>query len=546
MTLKFGALHRNRRIFERAVKKADNALKNDDLTSAMAWAKVAAHFASVRHSGIYMSPQLEQTLLEVAQRITQEPPAISGTFYMKNKLGNMGKMRFLHVVTEGYSTGGHSLFVARWIRNTLENSVHSLIATAQNGEIPSLLRDAVDASGGWVTSLTELSPDLAEQALLLRLLAQDWADVIVLFIHPFDPLPLVAFGVSGGPPVIYCNHADHAFWLGVSVADVVLDYHLAGSDICRKRRGTANSKILPIPLTNSNPLQTKEDARGELGLSKSEFILLTVGREEKYFPYDGIDFINVMAGFLKNQQGVKLVVAGPQNIGRWRLASEESEGKIEVLGQLDHDRLEKYYVASDVYVPSFPCGSGTALLEAAMHNLPIVGLRFKELPNFNLADDVGLSKVKGYHSTIDSFAEALKSALKNQQIHHKKALLLKENVEREHCSPGWNSYLNNVLQSLPFQHKVHMPQVVSETPTYADAYWESISAQMLGNELPEHSYSRLIRVYSQYLPKTDVLRAQAESFLVAFFQVDSFKRSRQYFSSLKESAASVFSGAFSA
>jgi len=450
-------------------------------------------------------------------------------------------MRFLHVVTEGYPTGGHSLFVARWITNTFETSVHSLIATAQNGAIPALLRDAVDASGGWVMSLSELSPDLVEQALLLRLLAQDWADVIVLSIHPFDPLPTVAFGVSSGPPVVYCNHADHAFWLGASVADIVFDYHDAGCEICRKHRGTGASKILPIPLEKSRSEQTKDDARAELGF-KDEVVLLTVGREEKYYPYNGFDFVEVMGSFLKNRPNVKLVAAGPQSVGRWRVASEASGGKIEALGQIERNELEKYYVAADVYVPSFPCGSGTALLEAALHNLPIVGLHIDQLPNFSLEDDVGFSKLKVHQPTLDGFMSALEAAVGNSKLRLEKALLVKENVEREHCPPGWNRYLNDALQALPSQHKVHTPKAVDTAPDNVDVYWENISAQMMGNELAEHTYSRLLRVYGKYLSKAEVLGGQAMSLLSASLQVDSFKRTRQFFSSVKESVDSVFAG----
>jgi hypothetical protein len=534
-----GRILENRKIFDRAAKKADSALQKDDLTSAIAWAKIAAHFAFVRHSGIYMSPALEQTMLEVARRIKQQPPDVSGAFYMKNKPRNMGKMRFLHVITEGYAAGGHSLFVARWINNTLENSVHSLIATAQKGEIPAMLRGAVDASGGWVVSLTELSPDLVEQALLLRLLAQDWADVIVLFIHPFDPLPLVAFGVSGGPPVVYCNHADHAFWLGASIADAVFDYHWAGSEICQKHRGTGASKILPIPLEKNSVQQPKEDARAELGF-KGEAVLLTVGRDEKYYPYDGFDFLAAMTGFLNEHINVKLVAAGPQNTGKWRMASDASGGKIEVLGQIDRSELEKYYLAADVYVPSFPCGSGTALLEAALHNLPIVGLHIDQLPNFSLEDDVGFIKLKVHQPNLDGFVGALEAAISNSHSRLEKALLVKENVEREHCPPGWNSYLNDALQALPSQHRVRTTKAADQALNHIDMYWENISAQMMGNELAEHSYSRLIRVYGKYLSKTDMLGGQAMSLLSASLQVDSFKRSRQFFSSLKESVNSAF------
>ena len=125
----------NHRIFQRTAEKAALALQRGDLDSTMVWAKIAAHFASIRHPGIYLSPDLERMLLEVAQRIQKKPPDVSGAFFLKSKPKNFGKMRFLHVLTAGSSSCGHSMFVARWIKNTLDNSVHSLVTTAQGGEL---------------------------------------------------------------------------------------------------------------------------------------------------------------------------------------------------------------------------------------------------------------------------------------------------------------------------------------------------------------------------------------------------------------------------
>ena len=44
---------------------------------------------------------------------------------------------------------------------------------------------------------------------------------------------------SGLPPVLFLNHADHLFWLGTSVADLVLNLRDAATDISIARRGVA-------------------------------------------------------------------------------------------------------------------------------------------------------------------------------------------------------------------------------------------------------------------------------------------------------------------
>jgi glycosyltransferase involved in cell wall biosynthesis len=532
----------NQRLFKKTVKRASSALDRGNLASAIAWAKIAAHFAFIRHPGVYTDSTLENLLLDIARRIDQQPPDVSGAFYLKAKPKNFGKMRFLHVLTESYDTGGHSSFVARWIENTVESSVHSVIATAQHSELPAILRDAVAKSGGWYCSLAELSSDLTEQALLLRLLARNWADAIVLLIHPFDPIPIVAFGIEGGPPVILCNHADHAFWLGNTIADITVDYHSSATKLGQKRRGIKNAKLLPIPLTKKSPIAHSIGMREHLGFSEQDVILLTVGRQEKFYPFGGYDFLEVMVRFLENHPNVKLVAAGPKSMDRWEKASALVEGRIQALGTVERSELEKYYALSDVYVTSFPCGSGTALLEVAMHSLPIVGLHIGELAHLSLEDDVGFKKLKVHQPSLGDFLQALDFATLN--CHSKqqkdKAEVVKKNVEREHCAPGWNNYLDRVLQSLPSQHSIYAPQVVEEKTDYSDVYWETLSAQMMANEQPQHSLSRLVRVYGNNLPKSELIGAQASSLYVAFLRVNNFQKSKQFLLEFKEFISCIF------
>ena len=238
-------LAESERIFNKAVERADAALKKGDLNSVMAWAKIASHFAFVRHPGFYTSAKLEDLLLKVGQEIKKKS-SLDADLWLESKDSGIGKMRFLHVITESYGTGGHSPFIARWIKNSNANYIHSLVTTANNGSLPEILFSSIKESGGWVCSLPDISQNLVEQSLFLREVARNWADVVVLFVHPFDPIPIVAFGLEGGPPIIYSNHADHAFWLGTSIADVVADFHYFGGLLGSKRRGIPQSKIFPF------------------------------------------------------------------------------------------------------------------------------------------------------------------------------------------------------------------------------------------------------------------------------------------------------------
>jgi hypothetical protein len=96
------------------------------------------------------------------------------------------------------------------------------------------------------------------------------------------------------------------------------------------------------------------------------------------------------------------------------------------------------------------------------------------------------------------------------------------------------------LQALPAEHRIRRIKPPEETAGDADSYWEMVSAKMLGDELPWHSYNRLIRTYQRHLTRTDALNTQARSLMSAFVKSGNFKRSRQFLRSFGEFVDSAF------
>lgn len=65
----------------------------------------------------------------------------------------------------------------------------------------------------YINFLETVSGKYMERAARLKKLAYEWADIVVLHMHMMDPIPVIGFGIDGGPPIIYMNHGDHCFWL---------------------------------------------------------------------------------------------------------------------------------------------------------------------------------------------------------------------------------------------------------------------------------------------------------------------------------------------
>ena len=65
----------SQKLFNRALTKAEATYNKGNLNGAIAWAQTAAHLASVRHPGFYVSPALENLLLEIAEKISHPSKA---------------------------------------------------------------------------------------------------------------------------------------------------------------------------------------------------------------------------------------------------------------------------------------------------------------------------------------------------------------------------------------------------------------------------------------------------------------------------------------
>jgi hypothetical protein len=77
------------------------------------------------------------------------------------------------------------------------------------------------------------------------------------------------------------NHGDHGFWLGASIADLVIDLRKSGQELTLKRRGARASYILPIPLQDKKVFN-RTQIRQKFGIQDNEIVLLTIASHIKF------------------------------------------------------------------------------------------------------------------------------------------------------------------------------------------------------------------------------------------------------------------------
>jgi glycosyltransferase involved in cell wall biosynthesis len=355
------AITRQRAVFLRLVAHGAWELRRGRAETAAAYAQIAANYAWHNHPGLFASPSLEALLRSLARTLTSPVPARPRT------------AGILHVLTTGLRVGGHTRLVWQWIRNDPQRR-HSVVLTGQSGlnrkpiDVPRQLVDAARGSGGEVVAMNDRDDGVLTRAAALRELAAGF-ELIVLHIHPYDAIPLVALDVDGRPPVIFLNHAEHVFWAGATAGDVVAHLREESAEVAEQFRGIERTRsfVLPVPLSRTK-VPSREDARRSLGLSDDAVVLLTVGTEYKYATRDGRHFVDALLPVLERNERAVLVAIGPRDEGPWERA--KAGGRVRAFGR--RDDVGVFLAASDVYLDSFPIGSLTAVLEAALAGLPIV------------------------------------------------------------------------------------------------------------------------------------------------------------------------------
>ena len=283
------------------VDTAQRRMENERLEAAAAWAQIAGHYAWMNHTGLFASRPLERVLGRLAARLPQPG---------RTRPRTARPREVLHVVTQCYGTGGSTQQVACWIEHDASRH-HRVCVTRQRGAPPP---DKIVAPLTSPSDLIRLDTErggLMERSARLRALALD-ADVVMLHVHPYDVVPVIAFaGADGVPPVVYIDHADHVFWLGISIANVVMHMRDSGRLLAMARRGLdpARSAVVPRPLRPGGRTVQRDDAKRRLGIDPSAVLLVTAADGTKYRPVGSPSFVELVLPVLERHPDALLHAA---------------------------------------------------------------------------------------------------------------------------------------------------------------------------------------------------------------------------------------------
>jgi hypothetical protein len=431
----------NYRIFEHLVQKSQRYLTHSRYDAAATFAEVAAHFATWNHTGLFASSALERLLATIASRAIPHTDSVV-------QASVTGRTRVVHVASMVAGLAGLQHLLRRWIQHDNNSSHTVIVSQPSRGSCPPSLAEEVAASGGEIHEVGNESTSLVGRARRIRELAQA-GDIAVLHLQTEDVAPILAFaGWHERPPVMLVNHADHAFWLGASVVDLVVNLRESGLTLCRTRRGIDRERLGLLPTLLDPPARhiSKREARRVLGIPETATVLLSVARSVKYTPRSEDSFAAAIVPVLQQHPDSHLCVVGPSHEGEWHRCSQQTGGRIKAFGR--RSDTSTFFQSADIYVDSFPLPSVTSLLEAATYGLPVLTRCLSTDPDCTVwcTDAPGLDHCLIRCPDLPHFHETLSGLIVSREQRERLGVRTKDDVSKRHIGTAWTNVLQDIYQ----------------------------------------------------------------------------------------------------
>lgn len=438
----------NFEVFQSLVNQAKDLLRRKEYEAASLYSEVAALQAFLHHCGLFTSPELEHLLMTIGKKV------IKGNSYVcrRDSMPNTSA-KVLHVASSVRGIGGHSRMIWRWMEQDVERS-HSLALTQQTlDNVPQIFKDVVFARRGQIYSLGK-NPSFVSRAQQLQKIALT-ADIVVLHIYPHDPVPVIAFANQEQcPPIVFLNHADHGFWLGASISNIVADLRDAGVSLSQERRGVKaeHSALLPIILSPIYREMSRKEAKRKLGFDENSLIILSIARAAKYRTCDESNFADKHFPLLEQYEQANLVVVGPGGTEDWSEAIHRSKGRIKIFAEREDTCI--FYQAADIYVDSFPISSNTSLLEAGSYGVPLVSFSpYSESYDLIGAGTPGLTDRLIQSRSSEDYISILSELIENEEFRLNLGQATRDKIVSTHVGLDWQKFLEELYSRVSMSYR---------------------------------------------------------------------------------------------
>lgn len=394
-------LENNRKYLEQRILTAQ-ALYNKGLyEDCINYIELTAGFAWLNFSGFYKLQSLEKILINIGKSL----PA----FKIETKLNSQEtktNKNILHICSSLRLAGGHSKLLFNWIKTDYKNS-HTILSTRLS------LDDMKNVSSAYikdnVPSLINLNADskLKKAEELKKHLEGFHYDYIILHTDPNEVIATVALSdIKIKTPVLLLNHADHTFWLGSTITDILLQIRESNIALDKKRRNISDQALLPIPI-KSNQFIKKYNSENQTKQLK----ILSTGSLFKYTPTKEYNFYEEIFTLAKKHPEILINIVGIDKDSKYALKYQLKN--INYLGLLNSEDLNQLENEADIFLEGFPLPSFTALLQVSLKKIPFV-LHYKPLSSMMLFEENKKNGIS-YPNNREEWRTEVKKLIENQE-----------------------------------------------------------------------------------------------------------------------------------
>lgn len=446
---------------------------------------------SIYVTGQYASKELEEEIIKIGNANIKFSPE------RRSK-----KNHILIVMTISAEVGGHSVLVNNWMRWDAKNR-YSVVFTEQNYDnVADFIKESVRISGGAIYSL---DGDYILKARRLLEISQNF-EKILLFTHMYDIVPVLAYGNKNWTiPVLFYNHADFRFSIGLLVADKILNIHLFDHEKTQKYRGVPEEKSIVAGFPNGGRIfKTKIGAEIEennnkkankhllakkFGFSENEKLIVSAGADFKYESVLGYQFDQFADILLKKleYEATFLIIGADQKKKKWKNLYDCTRGKGRALGVLPREEMTALIEAADLYIVSFPMvAAGFETAEEA--EIPYLTLYITERG----IDPHAANTARTVDELIEKSLDALNGNGKKYLGH-----MLESYETQEEWQQKWERVLESVKEHSIMN--IH-PQRLVETQEYVNCQlMQKEAADITANYLYAHEINDQLQEELAYL-----------------------------------------------
>jgi hypothetical protein len=353
------------------VALADRALYSGDTNSALRMVHDCVEkiiTQPVCTALVYASNDLDQ----LCRRIGRKNLAQSNLPHHIEFKEKKERQRIVYVVTKLQKSGGHSRLVWDFIKAQPDKD-HIILATGIAG--PSNLEGKLGESGSY-GNIRFLSAPRGNFQSRLTWLQNNLMDVepdhVYLFNHHQDSVAVSSIVPELGLKASFCHHGDHHLCLGVYLDNVVhLDHHPMGYHNCRDELGI-NNAYLPLTFEDRGLPSRTRDYEIKIGINTAT----VAGSNKIERPYF-INYHDLVPQILKSTNGHHIHIGKltPWTLRKIKSGLNDAEIELDRFIYIEYTpnvwkTLQEQEV--DVYIASFPYGSGLSLIEAMGAGIPVI------------------------------------------------------------------------------------------------------------------------------------------------------------------------------